>query len=130
MYLIDSSIWIDFLNDKTNQKTDTCIALNQSGLTHLICTEVLQGAVSQKIFDIYQTYLSVQPFYDFKDDKKSYQQAAQIYFNCRKQGVTIRSTIECLIAQCAIENNLILLHNDKDFNQIAKIYPSLEVQQA
>jgi hypothetical protein len=46
MYLIDSSVWIDFLNDETSQETDTCIALNRSGLNHLIYTEVLQGATN------------------------------------------------------------------------------------
>ncbi|MDC9714554.1 MAG: PIN domain-containing protein [Gammaproteobacteria bacterium] len=129
MYLIDSSVWIDFLNDKTSDKVDQCIALEQSGLTMLIYMEVLQGANSQKKFNLYQSYLSEQPFYNFKDIIKSYEQAAKIYFDCRQKGITIRSTIDCLVAQCAIENNLILLHNDKDFKQIAKIYPLLRLQQ-
>lgn len=129
MYLIDSSVWIDFLNDKTSDKVDQCIVLEQSGLTMLIYMEVLQGANSQKKFNLYQSYLSEQPFYNFKDIIKSYEQAAKIYFDCRQKGITIRSTIDCLVAQCAIENNLTLLHNDKDFNQIAKIYPLLRLQQ-
>lgn len=128
MYLIDSSIWIDFLNNKTNGSTDKCIALAQSGLMYLIYTEVLQGATTQKKFDIYCTYLSAQPFYGFKDEKISHQQAAQIYFNCHKQGITIRSSIDCLIAQCAIENDLTLLHNDQDFEKISSVTPALKVQ--
>ncbi len=128
MYLIDSSVWIDFLNDKTSDEIDKCIALKQSGLTLLVYIEVLQGANSQDNFNLYQSYLSKQPFYDFESAVKSYEQAAKIYFNCRKQGITIRSTVDCLIAQCAIENDLILLHNDKDFSQIAKVYPVLNEQ--
>ncbi len=128
MYLIDSSVWIDFLNDKTSDEIDKCIALKQSGLTLLVYMEVLQGANSQDNFNLYQSYLSKQPFYDFESAVKSYEQAAKIYFNCRKQGITIRSTVDCLIAQCAIENDLILLHNDKDFSQIAKVYPVLNEQ--
>ena len=128
MYLIDTSVWVDFLNDKTNNKTDILIALPQSGLSNLIYTEVLQGANSQKMFDTYTQYLSQQPFYELKNDKVSYEKAAHIYFSCRKKGITIRSTIDCLIAQCAIENNLTLLHNDKGFIQIAKMTPKFKQQ--
>lgn len=122
MYLLDASVWINAINGNSktvkflNQLTSDTLGLNG-----LIYTEVLQGANTQKKFDTYQRYLSAQPFYGFKDEKISYQLAAQIYFNCRKAGITIRSSIDCLIAQCAIENNLILLHNDQDFIQIAKI---------
>ncbi len=129
MYLIDSSVWIDFLNNKTSQSTDNHIALASSGLTTLIYTEVLQGAKTQKNFDTYSTYLSAQPFYDFKNNKSSYQQAAHIYFKCRKQGITIRSSVDCLIAQCAIEHDLILLHNDGDFGQMAGVISALKQQQ-
>jgi hypothetical protein len=53
----------------------------------------------------------------------SFAEAAKIYLGCRKQGITIRSTIDCLIAQTALENDLFLLHDDKDFDAIAKIVP-------
>jgi hypothetical protein len=52
---------------------------------------------------------------------KTYEDAARIYFYCRKKGITIRSTIDCLIAQIALDQNLLLLHNDKDFDAIAPI---------
>ncbi len=48
-------------------------------------------------------------------------QRQKIYFLCRKKGLTIGSAIDCLIAQTAIENNLFLLHNDTDFDRIAKV---------
>lgn len=128
MYLIDSSVWIDFLNNKTNNDVDACISLEKSGLTMLIYTEILQGASIQKMFDTYKSYLSAQPFYDFKDDKTSYEKAAYIYFKCRKKGVTIRSAIDCLIAQCAVENDLILLHNDNNFSKISTVIPFLKQQ--
>ena len=79
----------------------------------------------------YQFYhlLGCQRFFNPKDEVASYEQAANIYFLCRKKGVPIRSTIDCLIAQTAIERDLYLLHNDKDFDRISsvtdlKIYPT------
>ena len=50
----------------------------------------------------------------------TYIHAVDIYRECRKKGFTIRKTIDCLIAAIAIENNLALLHNDRDFSNIAK----------
>jgi predicted nucleic acid-binding protein len=57
---------------------------------------------------------------------KSYQAAALISIKCRAKGLTIRSTIDLLIAQTAIENNLFLLHNDRDFTRIAGIEKNLK----
>jgi hypothetical protein len=74
---------------------------------------------------LYQ-YLNSQKFYSLKN-KQSYSDAALLYFKCRKQGVTIRSTIDLLIAQTAIENDLFLLHFDNDFINMSKVITSLKL---
>jgi len=51
----------------------------------------------------------------------SYKEAAGIYFDCRKKDLAISGTIGCLIAQTCIENDIYLLHDDKDFDLISKI---------
>ena len=51
---------------------------------------------------------------------ETYISAADIYRKCRKQGKTIRKTIDCIIAAIAQENNLTILHNDNDFEVIKK----------
>lgn len=131
MYLIDTSVWVDYL-----RRIDSSSAhylnklLSQNipfGLTSAIYQEILQGAPSKNIFDGLADSLSTERFYLPKDPVLSYQAAAQIYFACRKKGITVRSTIDCLIAQIAIENNLQLLHNDKDFLHIQKIVPELKL---
>ena len=66
-------------------------------------------------------------FYHPKDPTDTYAQAAYLYFSCRRKGITIRSTIDCLIAQTAIDNDLILLHSDKDFERIAAVVPNLKL---
>jgi len=91
------------------------------GINYSIYQEVLQGVKTEKDFDKVKKYLDTQRFYSLKKEKESYASAAKIYFKCRKKGITISSTIDCLIAQTAIENNLFLLHNDSDFDNIAKI---------
>lgn len=47
--------------------------------------------------------------------------AAQIYYDLQRQGLTVRSSIDCCIAQLAIEHQLILIHNDRNFETIARV---------
>jgi len=91
------------------------------GINSLIYQEVLQGVKTEKDFAKTKKYLDTQRFYSLKDEKESYASAAKIYFRCKKKGFTIRSIVDCLIAQTAIEYNLLLLHNDSDFDTIARI---------
>ncbi len=95
------------------------------GITDLIYMEILQGARNEAGFEKLQTYFSTQQFYRFEEPQSSYEAAALMFFRCRRQGITVRSSIDCLIAQCALENELILLHHDKDFVRLEKIVPQL-----
>ncbi len=125
MILVDTSVLIDLFkgisNDPTDRMREVLTHDIPFGITSVIYQEVLQGAKSEKEYALLKEYLSCQRFYHPKDPLKTYEDAAQIYFRCRKKGVTIRSTIDCLIAQIALEQNLLLLHNDKDFDAMAPI---------
>ena len=125
MVLVDTSVLISYLQGNENNavlKFQYIIDNNiPFGINSLIYQEVLQGVKTEKDFDKTKRYLDTQRFYSLKYEKESYASAAKIYFRCRKKGLTIGSTIDCLIAQTAIENDLLLLHNDSDFDNIAKI---------
>jgi predicted nucleic acid-binding protein len=134
MYLVDTSVWINYLRKNDNPAVQRFEEiLNQGiafGLTGIIYQEILQGAASQEDFNQLVEFVGTQRFYSVADEVTSYQAAAALYFNCRRKGITIRSTVDCLIAQTAIENDLILLHSDADYVRLAgvaealKLYPS------
>jgi predicted nucleic acid-binding protein len=130
MYLVDTSVWIDYIQGSDARQISFLDELLKNplavGLTDLIYMEILQGAKDQSSFDQLRRYFSGQQFYRFIDPEQSHTSAAQIYFDCRRQGVTVRSTLDCLIAQCAIEHELILLHHDRDFKQMVTIVPALQ----
>jgi predicted nucleic acid-binding protein len=130
-YLVDTSVWIDFFRQRQNPGVDEFYRVldrgQQYGITELIYQEVIQGALNEKDFSSLADYLVAQTFFYPKYHPETYRQAAQIYFDCRRKGITIRSTIDCLIAQTAIEHNLILLHSDKDFERIAEVLPELKL---
>lgn len=131
MILVDSSILIGyFKGDKfgSYDKLDAFIEDGISfGISNHIYQEVLQGAKNEKEFKLLREYLDTVDIYDLQYGKKSYESAALMYFKCRKAGITPRSTIDMLIAQTAIDNNLLLFHNDIDFINIANVIPELKL---
>jgi predicted nucleic acid-binding protein len=125
--LVDSSVLIDFFKGAHHEKIRAFRTILQRdlpfGISAFIYQEVLQGAKTEKEYKLLKKYLEVQRFYHPKDPVGSYESAAKIYFDCRRKGVTIRSTIDCIVAQIAIEHDLFLLHKDSDFDAIAKRVP-------
>ncbi len=127
MVLVDTSVLIDYLRGADNagvrrfqQVLDANLAFGISPLTYL---EVLQGTRTEKDYTTARSYLETHRFYGLLDEKESYAAAARIYFDCRKKGITINSTVGCLIAQTAIEHDLALLHHDADFERMRKVAP-------
>ena len=131
MILIDTSILIGYfkgLQGEPYNKFDMLIDQNiPVGICNQVYQEVLQGAKNEKEFSKLKEYLSVMDFYDLLYGKQSYENAAWMYFKCRKSGITPRNTIDMVIAQIAIDNNLLLFHNDNDFVQISQIIPDLQL---
>jgi len=131
MILVDTSVLIGYLkktkgtaNDKMNHIIDNEIPY---GICYYVYQELLQGLVNEHEYELLREYLSTLPFYDLRYGKESFENAAHINMNCRKKGITIRSTIDFIIAEIAIENDLYLFHNDNDFDSISKIYKNLKI---
>jgi predicted nucleic acid-binding protein len=124
LILIDTSALIEFLNHTGSifdKEIEHLISDDEDvAFADITITETLQGIKDDKEFREIKTSLSAFPVYSLKG-LDSYIAAAEIYRKCRKKGLTIRSTTDLLIAQAALENNLILMHNDNDFHSVAKI---------
>ena len=119
MYLVDTSVWVDYLAGRETPAVELLDELLDNPLAVFLCDqiylEILQEARDQAFFKRYRRYFSGQQFCGFEDSRESHARAAQLYFDCRRSGITIRSSIDCLIAHCALENKLTLLHNDRDY---------------
>jgi predicted nucleic acid-binding protein len=131
MILVDTSVFISYFKGIDNEavgKFEKVLSNNiPFGINNFIYQELLQGVANEKDFNKLKEYLDTQIFYEFKNGRKSYEEAALIYYKCRKAGFTVRSTIDLLIAQTAIGNNLLLLHNDVDFINISKVIKELKL---
>ena len=127
MILVDTSVLIDFFKGAKNTGSRKFREILRQdipfGISSVIFMEVLQGAGSDEEYHLIKTHLETQRFYHLKDPIASFARAAKIYMECRQRGIIVRSTIDCLIVQTVLEHNLFLLHNDGDFNKIARLFP-------
>ena len=133
MILVDTSTMIEFLRGADNPKTDLFERVQQQkipfGICGLIYLEVLQGARSEREFDRLREYLYPLPFFELPGGAETMEATARMNIRCREKGVTVRSTLDLLIARTAIEHNLFLLHNDRDYDEIAAAIPELKILQ-
>ena len=117
MNMIDSSVWIDYFNGKETRATkllDTMLGVQPIAIGDLILTEVLQGFKNNKDFNQAKELLSTLNFYNI-GGRDIALKSAEHYRVLRKKGVTIRKTIDVFIGTFCIENDMPLLHTDKDF---------------
>jgi len=116
--LVDSSVWIDYFKGTRNEHTDTLDALLASepvAVGDLMLAEVLQGFNSERDFNqAKNVLLSLQQVVIGGTEIAI--QAARNFRTLRVHGVTVRKTIDALIATRCIEDDLMLLHSDRDFN--------------
>jgi len=131
VFLIDTSAWIDFFRQRPTRPAAWLEQILDRdypfGITGVIYQEILQGADSEASYRRLEAYLGSQVFYHPRDPVASHAAAAGIYFRCRRAGVTIRSTIDCLIAQVAVEHDLMIVHNDRDFELLAGVVPEVRL---
>ena len=125
MILVDSSVWIDYFNGKRSWQTDLLDHMLSNVpiiMGDLILTEVLQGFKSDKDYETAKNYLDKLQFRQMGGYNVAIQ-SAQNYRQLRKAGVTVRKTIDIIIATFCIIEGLTLLHDDRDFDPIASHFP-------
>ena len=96
-------------------------------VTSIVAQELLQGVDTPEAFERLERYLGSQRRVELADPWLGAVEAARIFGACRAAGVTIRSSVDCLIARIAIEHGLPLLHDDGDFEDIARVVPELRL---
>ena len=124
MILVDSSVWINYFNGIITWQTnllDHYLSNVPVVLGDLILAEVLQGFRSDKDYKTAKDFLSALPFRQIGGYNVALQ-SAQNYRLLRKAGVTVRKTIDIIIATFCIMEGLILLHDDRDFDPLASLF--------
>ena len=133
MILVDTTVLIDFLKGTENLKTELFEKIINHdypyGIASYTYQELLQGARDETEYKKLKDYFSTQRIYFLPEVVETYEKAASVFFLLRRQGITVRSSIDVLIALTAIENNLLLLHNDKDYDVMAEKMTTIKILQ-
>jgi len=131
MFLVDTSVWVDFLRGAAAPHVGTLAGLLAGeeivGTAPIILQEILQGADSEQRFNQWRRTFAGLRCYVPADPLRTHVAAARLYQTCRRAGKTPRSSNDCLIARIAIEHGVYLLHNDRDFDAIASAVPELRL---
>lgn len=122
MILVDSSVWIEYFSGITSPVTkqlDALLGVEPLVTGDLILAEVLQGFAAERDFRQARTLLESFDVVSLAGYEVCLQ-AADNFRTLRRKGVTIRKTIDTIIATCCIRNGYVLLHDDRDFDAFAE----------
>jgi hypothetical protein len=128
--LVDSTVWIDLLRNRSSQKVvrlRKLVDLGEAAAAPVVVQEVLQGAVDRSAFIKLQRYFTGIPLVGTSRVVELHVAAADLYARARWRAVIPRSPHDCLIAVIAIEADIPLLHDDRDFELLAGIEPKLRL---
>jgi hypothetical protein len=129
--LVDTSVVIDYLKGKQTQKSELFDRIIDTDLDFCISVltyqELLQGAKNDKEFEQIKSFFATGIILPLPTDKRFFEQSAQMYFTLRRQGKTVRSTIDTIIAAQAVSGGYILLHDDRDYDVIAETFADIKI---
>ena len=129
MILVDTSIWIAFFRKSSDLDIQDVVDLDDVVTCLPVIQEVLQGFDDQGAYLRARESMLAFPVVESPLSEEVVHLAIDLYRSARRSGLTIRSSVDCLIGACALRNSLIVLHRDRDFDALASVAP-LEVRRA
>jgi len=122
MTVVDTTVWVDFFGGRDTPQVAKLEELVEDGETIGLCgvilTEVLQGIRDDTEFA--RTELVLRDLDILPMTQTTFLLAAEIYRKLRQRGITIRNSVDCMIAAACLDHQACLLHHDRDFDPIAQ----------
>ena len=123
MLLVDTSVWIEVFRRDTTFHLESVADLEEVVTCLPVIQEVLQGFRDERAFQVARESLYALPIVESPLQRAVFDEAIELYRRSRQAGVTVRSSVDCLIAACALRHGLTVVHRDRDFNRLARISP-------
>lgn len=121
MILVDTSVWIEVFRARQPLDLESLVPLEEVATCLPVIQEILQGIRDQRPFRTARDALFSMPVVESPMRTEVILDAVSLYRTARATGKTVRSSVDCLIAACAIRNDLEVLHRDRDFDVIASV---------
>lgn len=123
MVLVDTSAWIESFRHRSRLRIDEIVDFDDVVTCLPVVQEVLQGFRDERAYQIARESMLALPIVESPLRVAVFEEAAALYRNARRAGLTLRSGVDCLIAACAIRHGLTVLHHDRDFDLLARVAP-------
>ena len=124
MIVVDTTVWIDFLEARgtpfNRHLTELIEEQAPISLVDIVYTEVLQGIRDEETFQQIRMSLRAHPILRPRGIE-TFETAANLYRAARRRGLTIRRSVDCLIAATCLETGAEIYHNDRDFDALARV---------
>ena len=121
LVLVDTSIWVEVLRKKQPLDLEALVSIEDVVTCLPIVQEVFQGIRDDRAFGIARDAMAHLPHLEDPLERTIFDAAVDLYRLARKQGLTIRSSTDCLIAACAVKHGVEVLHRDRDYSAIARV---------
>ena len=121
MILVDSSVWIEFFRRDSDLDLEASLDLEEVVTCLPVIQEVLQGFDDQRTYLLAREAMFAFPVVESPRSDEVHLQAVDLYRAARRGGLTVRSSVDCLIGACALRNSLTVAHHDRDFDALAKV---------
>ena len=121
MKLVDTSVWIEVFRARHPLDLTAVVDFDEIVTCLPIIQEVLQGFRDEGVYRRARDAMFALPLVESPLDARVFSEAVDLYRSARRNGLTIRSSVDCLIATCAIRHDLEVLHRDRDYAAIARV---------
>jgi len=119
--LVDSSVWVEFFRRDSDLDLESHLDLEEVVTCLPVIQEVLQGFDDQRTYLLARDAMFAFPVVESPLSEDVHLLAVDLCRSARRAGLTIRSSIDCLIGACALRNSLTVAHHDRDFDALAKV---------
>ncbi|MEI8094332.1 MAG: PIN domain-containing protein [Spirochaetales bacterium] len=121
MYLVDTSAWIAHFSKKDTFDLRQVCPPEERVMCLPVYQEILQGIREESQFRDVRVILDAAVMVGEPLDRSLFLEAVALFRTARRQGLTVRSSIDCQIAALAVRHNLVVVHRDRDYPHLAKI---------
>jgi hypothetical protein len=121
LILLDTSVWIETFRRRNPLRLEEIVEFDQIVTCLPVIQEVLQGFRDEGAFRVARDAMLALPVVESPLSITVVEEAVGLYRTARRQGLTIRSSVDCLIAACALRHGLTVLHRDRDYPLLGKV---------
>ena len=121
MTLVDTSAWIEVFRKTKPLDLSAHVPFDDIVTCLPVIQEVLQGFRDERAYRTARDAMFSLPLVESPIRADLIEEAIGLFRMARRQGVTVRSSVDCLIAACAIRHDLEVLHRDRDYTQLARV---------